>query len=619
MSGGTAPQRFSAPGIRRQLFASQSGWRKAPASAIHLPMPSPVDPLAAVTDLVQSAAAEAFDLPRESIDPLVRPSDKADLQANLAMGLAKRLGRPPREVAAKLAAAIPKEGPIARIEVAGPGFLNVTLSSRWLSEAATKALSEDRLAVPLAEERETVVIDYSHPNVAKEMHVGHLRSSIIGDALARVLEFRGHTVVRQNHIGDWGTPFGMLIEHMLDLGDAHAERDLAVGDLTVFYQAARKKFDEDSAFADRSRRRVVLLQAGDEATLFAWRRLVDLSIRYFELVYDKLGITLKREHVCGESFYNPRLAPLADELLRIEKAVVNDGAVCLFPAGFKNKEGEPLPLIVRKRDGGFGYATTDLAAIRYRVAELGATRILYVVGAPQAQHLAMVIQAARELGWLYEGVRAEHVAFGSILGTDKRMFRTRSGDTVRLIDLVDAAIDRAESVVAEKAPELEPSVQRDVARMVGTGAIKYADLSNDRLKDYVFDLERMVSFDGNTAGYLQYAHARIQSIFRKAGGDKGSGVIKFGDDASGDAERALVLLLLRFGPVVEAVETTLEPHRLAGHLYAIATAFSTFYEKCAVLKAESDVRASRLSLCQLTARTLAQGLDLLGIEAPDRM
>ncbi len=577
-----------------------------------------VDPLAAAAEVVRTAAAQALALPPETVDPMVRPSEKADLQANLAMGLAKRLGRPPREVAAQVAAAIPQGGAIAKVEVAGPGFLNLTLSRDWLAGQATRALADERLAVSRASGRETIVIDYSHPNVAKEMHVGHLRSTIIGDALSRVLEFRGHTVLRQNHIGDWGTPFGMLIEHMLDMGDADAARDLAVGELTAFYKAARMKFEEDPSFADRSRRRVVLLQAGDEATLGAWRRLVDMSMRYFELVYAKLGVTLKPEDVRGESFYNPLLSPLADELSTSGKAVVNEGALCLFPAGFKNKEGEPLPLIVRKKDGGYGYATTDLAAIRYRASELGATRILYVVGAPQAQHLAMVIQTARELGWLAEGVRAEHVAFGSVLGTDKRMFKTRSGDTVRLVDLLDAAVERAEAVVAEKAPDLEPAVQKEVARMVGIGAIKYADLANDRVKDYVFDLDRMVSFDGNTAGYLQYAHARVRSLFRKAGEGPGT-TIRIGEGESGDAERALALLLLRFGASVESVEESLEPHRLAGYLYAVATAFSTFYEKCAVLKAETEVRASRLALCELTARTLASGLELLGIEAPERM
>jgi arginyl-tRNA synthetase len=577
-----------------------------------------VDPVVAATELVRRAAADALGLPAESIDPMVRPSDKADLQANLAMGVAKKLGRPPRDVAAQLAAAIPRDGVISAVEVAGPGFLNLTISRAWLAEAAMGALADERLAVGRSERPEKVVVDYSAPNVAKEMHVGHLRSTVIGDALARVLSFRGHEIVRQNHIGDWGTPFGMLIEHMLDLGEAEAERDLAVGELAAFYKAARKKFDDDPAFAERSRKRVVLLQAGDEGTLRAWRRLVDLSKRYFEAVYEKLGVTLGPEDVCGESFYNDRLAPLAAELEGSSKAVISEGALCVFPPGFKNKESEPLPLIVRKKDGGFGYATTDLAAIRYRTSELRATRLLYVVGAPQALHLSMVFSAARELGWLPEDTRAEHVAFGSVLGTDKRMFKSRSGDTVRLVDLIDAAIERAGAVIGEKAPDLEPDLRREVARMVGTGSIKYADLSSDRVKDYVFDLDRMVSFDGNTAGYLQYAHARIRSIFRKAGTTT-VGPIRIGEGESGDAERGLLLVLLRFGGVVEAVEETLEPHRLAGYLYTLATAFTAFYEKCPVLNAEPEARASRLALSDLTAKTLARGLELLGIEAPERM
>lgn len=581
-------------------------------------MPQSVDPIESAAALVRDAAAGALGLPAADVDPMVRPSDKADLQANLAMGLAKRLGRPPRELAAQIAAAVPTGGVIDRVEVAGPGFLNLTLGRAWLEDAASRELADERLGVARAGSPDRVVIDYSAPNVAKEMHVGHLRSTVIGDALARVLEFRGHEVIRQNHIGDWGTPFGMLIEHMFDLGEADAEKDLAVGELSAFYKAARKKFDEDPAFAERARKRVVALQAGDADTRAAWQRLVELSKRYFETVYAKLGVTLRPEDVRGESFYNPELGPLADELESSGKAVRSEGALCVFPPGFTNKQGEPLPLIVKKQDGGFGYATTDLAAIRHRLRDLGATRILYVVGAPQAQHLAMIFAAARELGWLSAPARAEHVAFGSVLGTDKRMFKSRSGDAVRLVDLIDAAVERAEAVVAEKAPDLDPAVRAEVARMVGVGSIKYADLSSDRVKDYVFDLDRMVSFDGNTAGYLQYAHARIRSMFRKAQGAK-VGPIRFSEGAEGEAERALVLAALRFGSAVEAVESSLEPHKLAGYLYGLATAFTTFYERCAVLKAPEDVRASRLGLAELTARVLARGLSLLGIEAPERM
>jgi arginyl-tRNA synthetase len=461
------------------------------------------------------------------------------------------------------------------------------------------------------------VIDYSAPNVAKEMHVGHLRSTVIGDALARVLRWRGHTVIPQNHLGDWGTPFGMLIEHLIDLGEAQATQELAVGELAVFYKAARKKFDSDDAFKERSRLRVVALQGGDTATLDKWRVLLDSSKRYFEAVYGKLGAQLTPADVCAESFYNDRLKPLATELESTGKATISDGALCLFPAGFVGREKQPQPLLVRKGDGGFGYAATDLAAIRYRIDTLKATRVLYVVGAPQGVHLSMVFQAARELGWVPENVRVEHVAFGSVLGTDGKMFRSREGDTVRLVDLIDAAIERADAVVRAKSPDLEPEVRAEVARMVGVGSIKYADLSSDRIKNYTFDLERMVSFEGDTAGYLQYAYARTRSIFRKAGANVTVGPIRI--DAS--EERALVLALLGFGAAVKSVEISLEPHRLAGYLHDLAGAFTAFYEQCPILRSDiaPDVRASRLALVELTGNTLKQGLALLGIDVPDRM
>jgi arginyl-tRNA synthetase len=567
--------------------------------------------------LVRTATVEAFGPELADVDPLVRRSDRADFQADLALGLAKRTKKPPRAVAEAIVAKIDTaSSPLLEgIEIAGPGFLNLTLRATFLGETCARVLADARLGVPEASLKDTVVIDYSSPNVAKEMHVGHLRSTVIGDALARLLEHRGHRVVRQNHLGDWGTPFGMLIEHLHDLGSEQAESDLAVGELSAFYKAARAKFDADPAFAERSRKRVVMLQAGDETTLASWQVLVTLSKRYFESVYEKLDVTMRTGDACGESFYNGKLAPLCDELAKGGKATISEGALCLFPAGYTNKEGEPLPLIVRKTDGGFGYATTDLAAIRYRLDELGGTRLLYVVGAPQAQHLGMVFQAAKELGWLAPPKRAEHVAFGSVLGTDKRMYKTRSGETVRLVDLIDAAIERALAVLAEKAPELDAETRDDIAKMVGIGSIKYADLSSDRVKDYVFDLDRMVSFDGNTAGYLQYAYARVRSVFRKAGFDGGKGPILVAEKE----ERALALALLAFPSAIRAVETTLEPHKLTGYLYGLAMTFTSFYEKCPILKSEGATRESRLSLADLTARTLAEGLRLLGIRVPEKM
>lgn len=583
-------------------------------------MAPPVDPQLVLAPRFQAAIAAAFGDAHRDADPMLRASDRADLQANVAMGLAKRVGQPPRKVAEAILAKLDADDVLEKVELAGPGFFNLTLRADWLAAAAGRTLADARLCVQESDAKERVVIDYSSPNVAKEMHVGHLRSTVIGDALARVLAFRGHTIVRQNHVGDWGTPFGMLIEHLLDVGEDAAAAELGVGELGTFYKAARQKFDDSEAFAARARARVVSLQRGDAETRRLWGVLVDVSKRYFESVYARLGVTLGPDDVAGESLYDPRLAPLAEELRASGAAVVTDGALCLFPPGFSGKDGAPLPLIVQKSDGGFGYATTDLAAIRYRLDELHATRLLYVVGAPQAQHLAMIFEAARTLGWLRPPARATHVSFGSVLGTDKRMFKTRSGDTVRLVDLIDEAEARALAVVEDKARDLDEPTRAKVARMIGVGAIKYADLSSDRVKDYVFDLDRMLAFDGNTAPYLQYAHARLCSIFRKAEAEgiaPGPLVPASGEGAA--KERALLLQLLSFGAVVAAVEATLEPHKLCTYLYELATGFMAFYEACPVLKADGPVRASRLSVCELTRRTLRQGLELLGIEAPEKM
>jgi arginyl-tRNA synthetase len=460
------------------------------------------------------------------------------------------------------------------------------------------------------------VIDYSAPNVAKEMHVGNIRSTIIGDAIARVLEAEGHKVVRQNHLGDWGTPFGMLLELLVDRGGGKAE--ISIADLNDFYRQARTKYDADPEFAERARRRVVSLQAGDPATLALWARLVDETKRYLTIVYEALGVTLREADIAGESFYNPMLPGIVAELEAKGLARISEGALCVFPPGFTGKEGAPLPLIVRKQDGGYGYGTTDVAAVRYRTETLGGTRLVYVVGSPQSQHLAMVFATAALAGWLVPPARAEHVAFGSVLGADKKMFRTRGGETVRLIDLVDEARQRASAVIAAKNPNLDPETRASVARAVGVGAVKYADLSSDRIKDYVFDWDRMLAFEGNTAPYLQYAHARIRSIFRRSGSDKGAETV--GAFAIAEpAERALALEILGFGAAVHDVARTLEPHRLCTYLYGLATAFSSFYETCPVLKAEDDVRRSRLLLADLTARVLARGLSLLGIDAPDQM
>jgi arginyl-tRNA synthetase len=595
-------------GIRR--LASRSG---TDYSGL-VPSEAPTDPIDALLPRFRDAILRAFGPEHAATDPLLRRSDRADLQANLALGLGKKLGKPPRVVAEAIVSALAAEEILAKVEIAGPGFLNLTLRDEWLAAAVDRALGGERLGVPAAATTDEVVIDYSSPNVAKEMHVGHLRSTVIGDALARLLAFRGHRVIRQNHVGDWGTPFGMLIEHLVDLGEAGA-KEVSIGELGAFYKQARAKFDGDPAFADRARRRVVALQSGDPETLRLWRTLFDASRVYFERIYALLDVTLTSDDIRGESFYDPMLAPLADELAAREIAKIDQGALCIFVPGFATKEGAPLPLIVRKSDGGFGYAATDLAAIRYRTSELRATRVLYVVGTPQEQHLSMVFGAARLAGFVPEGVRVQHVNFGSVLGTDKRMYKTRSGETVRLVDLIEEAIERAAAAVAAKASDLPEAERTAIARAVGVGAIKYADLSSDRVKDYVFDIDRMVSFEGNTAPYLQYAHARIRSIFRKAGIEHATA----GAAPREPAERALALELLAFGATIRAVEETLEPHRLCGYLYGLAARFTEFYDACPVLKSEEPVRSSRLVLCDLTAKTLSLGLSLLGITALERM
>jgi arginyl-tRNA synthetase len=578
------------------------------------------EPRAIIAARLQQAVAAAFGAEHGGIDPMVRRSERADYQADLAMGLAKTLRRAPRQVAEAVLAAAEFGDLCERVEIAGPGFLNFTLRGDALEQGLATLAADAKLGVPPPQRRDRVVIDYSSPNVAKEMHVGHVRTTIIGDALARLLEFVGHEVIRQNHIGDWGTPFGMLIEHMLDVGGAEAGAQSDLGELNEFYRAARVKFDTDPKFADRARQRVVSLQAGDPSTLELWRKLVAISKVHFEAIYERLGVTLQDSDIRGESAYNAVLPEVAAELERQGLAKLNDGALCVFAPGFSNREGEPLPLIVRKQDGGFGYAATDLAALRYRTQTLGGTRLLYVVGAPQAQHFAMVFAVGELAGWLRSPVRAEHVAFGAVLGADKKMLKTRAGDTVRLAALLDEAVERAEAELVRRDPDGDAAARRVLAPKIGIGAVKYADLSNDRIKDYVFDWERMLAAEGRTGPYLQYANARIHSIFRKAAE---SGIAR--DDAAQivlrePAERALALELLGFGGAVTEAAETLRPHRLGGYLYDLATAFTAFFEACPVLKAPDDaLRASRLALCALTARALTRGLGLLGIDAPERM
>jgi arginyl-tRNA synthetase len=578
-------------------------------------------PISKIRELVSKAVVSAFGAEHAASDPAVKRSQFADYQADVALRLSKPLKQPPLEIARQIAAQIEQGDLFESVTVSPPGFVNFKLSRAFLERELARLAADPRVGVAPASKTETVVIDYSAVNVAKEMHVGHLRSTVIGDSLARTLAFLGHETILQNHIGDWGTPFGMLIEHLEDVGADTAAQELSVGSLNEFYQAARQKFDADPSFADRSRQRVVSLQAGDSRTLALWQVLVDSSHRYFSTIYRRLAVQLTDAHARGESFYNAHLPEIAADLEERGIAKIDDGALCVFLPEFKNREGDPLPLIVRKKDGGFGYAATDLAAIRFRSRDLGATRILYVVGTPQQQHLGMVFATAKLAGYLPVTARAEHVNFGSVLGPDKKMFKTREGKSIRLAELLDEAISRAERAVREKNPDLPDELVTRVAKEVGIGALKYADLSSDRIKDYIFDWDRMISFEGNTGGYLQYAHARIRSIERKAD-EQGVGL---GADLAPiqviePAERALALELFELEPATFAVADSLAPHKLCNQLYALAGSFTSFYEACPVLKAESnESRASRLALSATTRRALALGLELLGIAAPDRM
>ena len=574
------------------------------------------DPL----QLLSQRFADAFAaLAGSSVDPVVRPSEHADAQVNGALSVAKTVGRAPRDVANDVLGRVGDVSDMCEsVEIAGPGFMNVVFAAEFLAEQLRVALADDRLGVQPVPVRETVVVDYSAPNVAKEMHVGHLRSTVIGDALVRMHEFVGNHVIRENHIGDWGTPFGMLIEHLLDLGEARAAEEFSVGDLDGFYKEARKKFEADDAFKERSRLRVVALQAGDEETLRMWRVLVAESTKYFNRVYRQLDVLLTDGDLMGESAYNDLLSKVVERLRSGGHLQQSDGADVIFLDGFTNRDNEPLPLIIRKGDGGYNYATTDLACVIDRVERLGANRMWYVVGAPQAQHLQMIEAATRAAGWLPESVEMRHVAFGNVLGSDKKMLKSRSGDSVKLSALLDEAVERATTAVREKNPDLDSAAQDSIARMVGIGAVKYADLSTDRVKDYIFDWDRMLSFDGNTAPYLQYAHARICSIFRRAGVPRSS-IDAARLTLSAKEERALALVVLQFDSAVHDTLDKASPHRLCTYLYEVATAFTAFYENCPVLKSEEPVRSSRLVLCDATARVLRTGLGLLGIDAPEAM
>jgi arginyl-tRNA synthetase len=558
----------------------------------------------------------AFDALEIGADSVLRTSEHGDYQANGVMALAKRLSRPPREVAAEIVESLDLAD-VATVEVAGPGFLNLTVTTAFLDRQLAELTTDARLGVAATPTPKRVVIDYSSPNVAKEVHVGHLRSTVIGDALARMYRFAGHHVIARNHVGDWGTPFGMLIEHLLDLGEQAAASSLSMGDLDVFYREARAKFDASDAFKGRSRSRVVALQGGDPETLRLWHVLVNQSIAYFSAVYDKLDVTLGADDIVGESYYNHLLESVVEDLRAAGLLVESEGALCVFPEGFQNRDGEPLPLIVRKSDGGYGYAASDLAAVRDRVGTLHADEMLYVVGVPQAQHLEMVFAVARQADWLPATVRCEHVTFGNVLGPDHKMFKTRSGETVKLVALIDEAIERAFVILDDRGTDLDGDAKYHLAEQIARAAIKYADLSTERQHDYVFDLDRMIAFEGDTGPYLQYAHARVRSIFRRSGTPFVPGDAHFA--LAAPAERSLALGLLALPEAFTSALASLQPHRLCTYLFDLAQRFTSFYDTCPVLAAEGALRAERLALCDLTARALELGLSVLGIDAPAQM
>ncbi|GHA09920.1 arginine--tRNA ligase [Streptomyces echinoruber] len=590
-------------------------------------------PVTSLTASVHQRLASALSavLPETDADPLLRRSDRADYQANGILALAKKAKTNPRDLAAQVVAQVTTGDVIKEVEVSGPGFLNITIADRAITEnlAARAADPEGRLGVPFAEHPGTTVIDYAQPNVAKEMHVGHLRSAVIGDAMVKLLEFTGENVVRRHHIGDWGTQFGMLIQyldehpheldHKADTGDTAASGQEAMSNLDRLYKAARKLFDSDEEFKTRARRRVVDLQAGEPRTRELWQRFVDESKIYFYSVFEKLDMEIRDEDIVGESGYNDMLAETCRLLEEAGVAVRSEGALCVFFDDIKGPDGKPVPLIVQKSDGGYGYAATDLSAIRDRVFNLKANTILYVVDARQALHFRMVFETARRAGWLGDDVKAHQLAFGTVLGKDGKPFKTREGETVRLVDLLDEAIDRATAVVREKDTQGQLSEEEIAERgaQVGIGAVKYADLSTSASRDYKFDLDQMVSLNGDTSVYLQYAYARIQSILRKAGDHRPAAHPEL---ELAEAERALGLHLDAFAETVHEAAAEYAPHKLAAYLYQLATLYTGFYDKCPVLKAESPAQVeNRLFLCDITARTLHQGMALLGIRTPERL
>jgi len=567
-----------------------------------------------------SAAMVAAGLP-EDTNPAISLSNRpqfGDYQANGVMGAAKKLKTNPRELATKVVEQLNLDGIAEKIELAGPGFINIHLDQAWLAANLNNLRDDAHIGVAQREVAQTVVVDYSAPNLAKEMHVGHLRSTIIGDAVVRALEFRGDKVIRQNHMGDWGTQFGMLIAHLSDKLAGNEVAETALADLENFYREAKVRFDEEEGFADRARDYVVKLQSGDEKCDKLWQQFIDISISHSEEIYQKLNVSLQRKDIMGESAYNDDLSNVIDELMAKEIAVEDQGAKVVFIDEMANKDGEPSVFIVQKSGGGYLYATTDLSACRYRSGQLNADRIIIFTDARQSLHFKQVEIVARKAGFLPEQVGYDHCPFGMMMGDDGKPFKTRTGGTIKLAELLDEAVSRASDLIKEKNPEISAEDLANISKKVGIGAVKFADLSKNRTSDYIFNWKTMLSFEGATAPYLQYAYSRIQSIFAKA---------NVASDALGQIaivepqEKALALKLLQLEDVIDAVISECTPNLLCNYLYELASLYMSFYEACPILKEgiSEEVKHSRLALCQLISKTLNQGLDILGIEVMERM
>ncbi len=569
-----------------------------------------------------TAALIAAGAPADS-QAMIRQSARAqfgDYQSNGVMPVAKKLGMNPRELAQKVIDHLDLSAEADKIEIAGPGFINIFLKPEWIAQNLHNAVHDDRAGVQKAAEAQTIVVDLSAPNVAKEMHVAHLRSTVIGDAVARTLEFQGHKVIRANHIGDWGTQFGMLIAHLEDLQKTNPDvMNSELGDLEEFYRQSKKHYDEDPAFAERARNYVVKLQSGDEWCLAQWKKLVDVTMAQNLATYKRLNVKIGAENTMGESMYNDMLPAIVADLKAKGLAVEDDGATVVYLDEYKNKDGDPMGVIVQKRDGGFLYTTTDLACAKYRYETLGADRILYYIDARQAQHLQQAWTIVRKAGYVPANVTLEHHAFGMMLGKDNKPFKTRTGGVVKLATLLDEATARATRLIEEKSADLSPEQKAQVINAVAMGSVKYSDLSKNRTSDYVFEWDNMLSFEGNTAPYMMYAYTRVQSIFRKAGVDTAAltGDILLNDEA----ERELAIKLLQFSEAVDGVAREGMPHMLCSYLYELAGCFMKFYEFCPVNKDDvaANVKNSRLQLCALTATTLKLGLDCLGINTVEQM